>query len=348
VVQIGRPGHLELVAQHDLAGWHRALGDQVELLLADIVVDVVEPAALDEQAVAPAAAAVAEQDPLGAFLGLLSGYSLLGRSVSEGCTSCGACARVCQGDAVPDIKGGWRDTECYYCMNCDDVCPRNAVHFGFGRTREAAAMDLGRRRVVASVLTGVVSVPLLRSSPLARGGYPNPVLIRPPGSLEEKEFLKRCVKCGECMKVCITNGLQPALFEAGLEGIWSPVLVSRMGYCEYRCTLCGQVCPTGAIPNLALKEKKAAVIGLAVVDKNHCLPYAKKLNCIVCEEHCPIPEKAIRFEEVEETDYTGKKLVLKKPYIVEKLCTGCGICEYVCPVEEKAAVEVFAKQKRKG
>ena len=88
------------------------------------------------------------------------------------------------------------------------------------------------------------------------------------------------------------------------------------------------------------------MIGRAVVDKNHCLPYASKMNCMVCEEHCPIPEKAIRFERSGEIDYNGK-LLLKKPYVVDELCTGCGICEYVCPLEEKPGIEVFKKRKKK-
>jgi Pyruvate/2-oxoacid:ferredoxin oxidoreductase delta subunit len=96
-----------------------------------------------------------------------------------------------------------------------------------------------------------------------------------------------------------------------------------------------------------VEVKKKAVIGLAVVDKNCCLPHAKKMNCMVCEEHCPIPDKAIRFESVSEKGYDGKEIALKKPYVVESLCNGCGICEYVCPLEEKAGIEVFKKVKRK-
>ncbi len=69
--------------------------------------------------------------PLGALLGILSRYSLLKRSVSEGCTSCGVCATACQGNAQPDAGEHWRDTECLLCWNCDDICPQNAVRFGF-------------------------------------------------------------------------------------------------------------------------------------------------------------------------------------------------------------------------
>lgn len=288
--------------------------------------------------------------PLGAFLGILSRFSVLKRSVSEGCTSCGACASVCQGNASPDKKEEWRDTECYYCWNCDDVCPQNAVSFGFhpplsplakgGIKGGYASMDLGRRRVIVSMLSGIVAIPLLRSTPVSKQGYSNPSLIRPPGALEEKEFLKRCVKCGECMKVCITNGLQPTLFEAGFEGIWSPLLVPKIGYCEYRCTLCGQVCPTGAIKKLDLKEKSKIRIGLAMIDKGRCLPHAYATPCIVCEEVCPTPKKAIWFDTAKVKDRNGKEITVQQPRVDLELCIGCGICEAKCPVVDRPAIYV--------
>ena len=278
--------------------------------------------------------------PLGALLGVLSRFSLLRRSVGEGCTECGACASVCQGGAAPDRKEGWKDAECYYCMNCDDVCPKNAVSFGFGGKKSAAALDLGRRRVVTSMAAGIAAVPLLRTSPLSKSGVPDAKLLRPPGSIEEKEFLKRCVKCGECMKVCITNGLQPTLLEAGLEGLWSPMLVPRIGYCEYRCTLCGQVCPTGAIRRLDPKEKAKVRIGTAMIDKGRCLPHTHARPCIVCEEVCPTPKKAIWFDEVTVKDRQGRNVVVKQPRVDLELCIGCGICEEKCPVLGSPAIYV--------
>ncbi|WP_333653332.1 4Fe-4S binding protein [Dissulfurispira sp.] len=278
--------------------------------------------------------------PLGAFLGILSRFSFLKRSVSEGCTSCGACDNVCQGNASPDKKEEWRDTECFYCWNCDDVCPQNAVSFGFFKKRAAAAMDLGRRRVITSMASGIIAVPLLRANPLSKSEFVHARLIRPPGSLEEKEFLKRCVKCGECMKVCITNGLQPTILEAGIEGIWSPILIPKIGYCEYRCTLCGQVCPTGAIKRLGIEEKAKVKIGLAMIDKGRCLPYAHAKPCIVCEEVCPTPKKAIWFEKAKVKDRDGKEFIVQQPRVDLELCIGCGICEAKCPVVDKPAIYV--------
>jgi polyferredoxin len=277
--------------------------------------------------------------PLGALLGFLSRYSLLRREVSEGCTSCSLCSTVCQGGALRKDSEEWRITECLACFNCDDICPAKAVSFWFGKNKPLS-MDLGRRQVMLSMASGVLTVPLLRSTPFSKSGFSDPFLLRPPGSLEEQEFLKRCVKCGECMKVCITNGLQPTFLEAGLEGIWSPRLIPEIGYCEYRCTLCGQVCPTGAIQKLPLEEKMNLRIGLAMIDKGRCLPYAHRTPCIVCEEVCPTPRKAIWLEELVVKDREGKEIFLKQPHVDLKLCIGCGICEAKCPVGSRPAIYV--------
>lgn len=278
--------------------------------------------------------------PLGALLGLFSRPALLQRSVSEGCDSCDACTRNCQGGALAEGGDRWKKEECLYCLNCDDPCPRNAVRFGWSRRRMPSALDLGRRNIALSIVSGILTVPLLRITPLSRTTNLPPHLIRPPGALAEKAFLRRCIKCGECMKVCITNGLQPTLFEAGLEGIWSPVLVPKIGYCEYRCTLCGQVCPTGAIQRLSLDEKARVKIGLAMIDPGRCLPYAQGIPCLVCEEVCPTAKKAIRLESVKITNREGKAMIIKQPKVDLDLCVGCGICEARCPVSGQPAIYV--------
>jgi ferredoxin len=168
-----------------------------------------------------------------------------------------------------------------------------------------------------------------------------PQVLRPPGAPDEERFLDLCVRCGECMKVCIQNALQPCLFEAGYEGMFTPKLIPRLGYCEYNCTLCGQVCPTGAIRQLSLAGKHAAVIGVAFFDTNRCLPYAEQKACIVCEEHCPTGDKAIKFREKKVRSGEAGERIVFEPYIVQNLCIGCGICEKVCPVAGEAAVRVM-------
>ena len=272
--------------------------------------------------------------PLGALLGLLGRFSFLGVKVSEGCTSCGTCINHCQADAITDNGQGRRPSECLACFACDDPCPGNAV--AYGRVSKRRPLDPTRRGLITSLTSGILLVPFLRLSP----PISNPLLIRPPGALSEPEFLKRCVKCGECMKVCITNGLQPTLLEAGLEGIWTPRLVPRIGYCEYHCTLCGQVCPTGAIARLTRAEKMDIKIGLAAIDKSRCLPHSQGMACIACQEVCPTSPKAVWLQEAIFKNRDGASIRLDQPHVDLQRCIGCGICEKVCPVSDRPAIYV--------
>ena len=145
------------------------------------------------------------------------------------------------------------------------------------------------------------------------------------------------------MKVCVTNGLQPIMMEEGLEGLWTPQLVPEIGYCEYNCNLCGIVCPTRAIPKLFLEDKQKIKLGLAVIDRSICLPWAKKEQCIVCQEHCPVPDKAIGLIE---ENISGK--VIYKPYVDPDKCIGCGICQNKCPLRPKRAIKVLVNHKIAG
>jgi polyferredoxin/Pyruvate/2-oxoacid:ferredoxin oxidoreductase delta subunit len=273
--------------------------------------------------------------PLGGLLGLFSRASLMQLSRNEKCTHCMLCRDVCAGGANPHTEKNWSPSECVTCFNCTAACPEGALEwkFSFARGTEDK-LDLHRRAALTALAAGVAATAVMKTSPAA--ARPAPELVRPPGSRPEDDFLSRCVRCGECMKVCITGGLQPTLLSAGFEGIWTPTLVSKIGYCEYNCTLCGQVCPTSAIRKLSLPEKQKTVIGLAFVDPSRCIPLAQGTPCIVCEEHCPTPKKAIVF-----TERPGKGgRTVKVPVVVVELCIGCGICEYKCPVADLAGIRV--------
>jgi len=200
------------------------------------------------------------------------------------------------------------------------------------------ALDISRRRIISSGLLGILSVPLLRQQFWAK--RVNPKLIRPPGAIPEPNFLAACIKCGNCMRACPTNFLQPTLLEAGVEGMFSPTGVGQKGYCEYNCTVCGQACPTKAITELSLTKKQTVKIGTACIDKSRCLTYAYNKPCIVCEEHCPTPIKAIWTEKVEIKDRNGKTILIAQPHVDPALCIGCSICENVCPVLDKPAIYV--------
>jgi ferredoxin len=210
----------------------------------------------------------------------------------------------------------------------------------FFRPPHSQGLDLKRRSILVAGAAGVGSVLLVHTSAQGEDRTFNPALIRPPGSASEQDFLGKCIRCGECMKVCPTNAIQPAFTEGGIAGLWTPVLKMKLGYCEYECNLCSQVCPTHAIELLTLEAKQKIRIGTAFFDRNRCLPYASARTCIVCEEHCPTPKKAIWFEEVQVMKPDGTLTTVKQPRVDPDLCIGCGICENKCPITDQRGVYV--------
>jgi Fe-S-cluster-containing hydrogenase component 2 len=193
--------------------------------------------------------------PLGALLGLLSKVALLRPVVGPACNRCAQCVGVCRVDAIDTLHGyEIVPAECIVCLDCLAACPGGGVGFRL-HLRPAAlrSTDPNRRQALAALASGAVGVAMLRTG--VRATQPPSELIRPPGVEDERRFMARCIRCSQCMKVCPTSGLQPASFEAGLEGLWTPRLVSRLGYCAYGCNACGQICPSGAIPPLDLAQK---------------------------------------------------------------------------------------------
>lgn len=293
--------------------------------------------------------------PLGALLGLASRFSLvhLGKDAAR-CDNCNRCLLHCQGgdDPIPGPK--WRKAECHLCLNCVSDCPTGGIAFSVGPVRSAATTvetpQAGRRRLLTGVAAGAALVPLLRSTTGLKVEADSR-LIRPPGALDELHFLERCIRCGECMKVCPNNALHPTLAEGGLEALWTPVLVPRVGYCEPNCVLCGQVCPTGAIWEITEAQKLGKPqgtpgadgpirIGTAFYDQGRCLPWAMATDCIVCEEWCPTSPKAIVLLTAEVPDADGRSKTVRRPQVDPKRCIGCGACEFACPVKDRPAVYV--------
>jgi MauM/NapG family ferredoxin protein len=277
--------------------------------------------------------------PLGGLLGLVSKVSWMKRRVSESCVRCGACQRGCQMDAIEAARDYGSDAgECIQCLDCLGDCPVDAIAFkGTHSVDRGWEYDPTRRQALSMLGLGLAGVAL--SGVTGQGQYPRDRLLRPPGVTEEP-FLAACVRCGACLKACPTHGLQMALGEAGLAAVGTPVLVPRLGHCDYACTACGTVCPTGAIPNLALEDKRLTTIGKALVDPTLCLAWSGRSPCIVCEEMCPLPEKAITLTTVQATDASGLAIELQAPVVNHERCIGCGLCENRCPVVGQAAIRV--------
>ena len=196
--------------------------------------------------------------PLGALLGVFSRYALwrVGKTKNV-CSMCLRCETDCEGACEP--AGRIHSSECVLCMNCLHTCEDDVIGYRTARSAsgEYASPDLARRGLIVSLVSGLLTVPIIRLSD-ALGMNWNPRLIRPPGSLSEDEFLKRCLKCGQCMRICPTNIIQPAGLEMGVEALWTPTLNFRIGTsgCQLNCVACGNLCPTAAIRPMTLDEKQ--------------------------------------------------------------------------------------------
>ena len=158
------------------------------------------------------------------------------------------------------------------------------------------------------------------------GKHSGPRPVAPPGAQSIEHLQAKCTACHLCVSKCPSHVLQPAVMEYGLRGVMQPVMRYDKGYCLYDCTLCGEVCPTGAILPLALEQKRMTQLGHAVFHRERCVVARDGVECGNCAEHCPAD--AIRLQR----GVDGRMY----PQIEKALCIGCGACENLCPATPKA------------
>jgi polyferredoxin len=283
--------------------------------------------------------------PFGALISLPAHFSLFNRRVTNACTYCGDCRKVCSMNAIGTEPHETRYSDCTFCLDCESACPNQGIQFGFGQLALAKwqrelkqnnpaaksilkgsysqfepfpAAGISRRQaleILAAGTAGLAAAPFISKTQTSRG------LVRPPGALPEEQFTQTCITCQECIRVCPSRAIRPALLEGGFASIGTPVLSPRQGACSFNPScpqLCAQVCPVGAIRPIPVTEMKT---GLATVDHSACLAWDQGVKCLVCVEACLVD---------------AAKSINGKIIVDAAKCTGCGRCESGCPVAGSA------------
>lgn len=301
--------------------------------------------------------------PVGTFLGFISKFAIFKIVLDKNnCTKCGKCARVCKSECI-EIKTQKIDySRCVACYNCLTVCSDHAMTYKPGTkksfekpvrlaplkdvTTPITKPDSSKRNFL---ITGAIGIAALYGfkAPDSIPGQKKPKLIipkpkgqstipekktfpvSPPGSKSIERFNKICTGCSLCVTACPNKVLQPAFLEYGLIGVMQPHMAYHKGLCEFDCTLCSEVCPTGAIVPITMEQKHLLQIGQVQFEKKNCIVETEKTDCGACSEHCPT--KAVHMVPY------GKLFI---PEIDQKICVGCGACEYACPTTPFKAIYV--------
>ncbi len=274
--------------------------------------------------------------PVGSFLGLLSKISVFKMGIKQSsCTRCGKCQAVCKSNCINIKTMQVDESRCVNCFNCITVCNDKSIGYQKIKKKEKLhtepLMDMERRLFLTLTAGYLASKAVPVKAQYGAGKhrrkrnqvkYSEKGTVAPPGAKSIKHLKSKCVGCHLCVSVCPTKVLQPSFLEYGFTGLMLPKMDYNVHFCNYECTKCGEVCPTGAITHLSREEKVVAQIGKVQFVKHHCIVETEGTACGSCSEHCPT-------QAVKMVPYRDGLTI---PEIDQKICIGCGACEYACPV----------------
>lgn len=281
--------------------------------------------------------------PVGTVLGFLSRFSVFQvRIDTSKCNGCGLCATQCKAACINSKEHAIDYSRCVDCFDCLEACKQRAMIYtpSIKTTHKSHAPETDsakRRFLMAGVVTtagaGTHIVTRAQNTVAALVGkkeYKKENPITPPGAVSQKQFNQHCTSCHLCVSKCPSHVLKPTFMDYGMGGMMQPTVNFEKGFCNFDCTVCGDVCPNGAIRPLTLEQKHLTQMGYVVFIKENCIVYTDGTSCGACSEHCPTQALTM----------IPYKDGLTIPEVNTEICVGCGGCEYVCPSRPFRAVYI--------
>lgn len=283
--------------------------------------------------------------PVGTLLGFVSRFSLFKVRIDETrCTHCMICGTKCKASCIDSKNQKIDYSRCVDCFDCLGSCKEGALVYSLPSgalkkqaDKQPATTDASKRRfLMAGLTTAAATTEVMaqaKSAIASASGtksYKRQTPLTPPGSVSMAHFQEHCTSCHLCVSKCPSHVLKPAFMEYGAGGIMQPTVYFEKGFCNFDCTVCGDVCPNGAIKPLTVEQKHLTQMGKVVFIEENCIVHTDGTSCGACSEHCPTQALSM----------IPYKDGLTIPHIDTNICVGCGGCEYICPARPFRAVYI--------
>jgi ferredoxin-type protein NapG len=180
-------------------------------------------------------------------------------------------------------------------------------------------------------------------------------LLRPPGAVPEEDYLKMCIKCGQCLQVCPYDSILLEDIEGGASVGMAYIDPTQRGCYLCEAFPCILACPTGALDHESDEIDKVHMGMAVIVKEDACLAL----------HNTPVPESAIdrmydHTKILSAAEHTAHKVIRRgdesekedlQKQVLEKLDAfrggdkQCTMCADLCPFhpDPSTAIGMVAK-----